>query len=121
MDADPRLAEITARVHAASKGPWTVEAHQPTLTRRVVSDDFVLDANLGYLGNANQPDAAFIAAAREDVPWLVAELTEARVKLEADGKAIDDLRAVLVERDKQIAELIAAEPTLDDDQPGAPR
>ncbi|MFI5831011.1 hypothetical protein ACIA6C_27820 [Streptomyces sp. NPDC051578] len=31
------------------------------------------------------------------------------------------LRTVLAERDEQIAYLIAAEPTLDDDQPGAPQ
>lgn len=55
------------------------------------------------------------------VDQLVAELTEAQAKLVADGKAIDDLRDLLAERDKQIAELLAAEPTLDDDQPGVPR
>ncbi|MFE9844755.1 hypothetical protein [Streptomyces goshikiensis] len=31
------------------------------------------------------------------------------------------LRALVAERDEQIANLLAAEPTLDDDQPGAPR
>jgi hypothetical protein len=69
-----RITEITARVGAASKGPWYVEAHQPTLTRRVVSDDHMLDADLGYLGNSNQADAEFIAHAREDIPFLLDEL-----------------------------------------------
>lgn len=60
-------------------------------------------------------------AVADEVPGLVAELTEAASKLEIVEKVIDDLRAVLVERNKQIAELLAAEPTLDDDQPGVPR
>ncbi|MFB6805405.1 hypothetical protein [Streptomyces sp. NPDC056387] len=34
---------------------------------------------------------------------------------------IASLQSVLAERDEQIAYLIAAEPTLDDDQPGAAR
>lgn len=34
---------------------------------------------------------------------------------------IAELESVLAERDEQIAYLIAAEPTLDDDQPGAPQ
>jgi len=83
MKAEPtdRLAEIQDRADKATDGPWFVEAHQPTLTRRVVSDDHTLDASLGYLGNSNQADAAFIAAARDDVPWLVTELRAARTQL----------------------------------------
>jgi hypothetical protein len=84
-----RLAEILARADKATDGPWFVEAHQPTLTRRVVSDDHMLDASLGYLGNSNQADAAFIAAARTDVPRLVAELVEARARLAAVLAACD--------------------------------
>ena len=34
---------------------------------------------------------------------------------------VAELESVLAERDEQIAHLLAAEPTLDDDQPGAPR
>jgi hypothetical protein len=71
-----RLAEIAARLQAAAKGPWTVEAHQPTLTRRVVSYDGMLDANLGYLGNCNQADAAFIANAPDDIQWLLDRVRE---------------------------------------------
>ncbi|KOU50535.1 hypothetical protein ADK55_18475 [Streptomyces sp. WM4235] len=71
MDADTRLAEIAAREQAASQGPWTVESDHPSLTRWVVSEGGTLSANLGYLGNNNQDDARFIAAARDDIPWLL--------------------------------------------------
>ncbi|MGA5424573.1 hypothetical protein [Streptomyces lavendulocolor] len=81
-----RMAAITSRTDAASAGPWFVEAHQPTLTRRVVSSNHMLDANLGYLGNCNQADAEFIAHTREDVPWLLTEVDGLRARVaELDG------------------------------------
>lgn len=102
MDADPRLNEIVAREKAATKGPWTAdhwEIHSPT----------------GWIGEtcdvsdypASTANATFAAQARTDVPWLVAELTEARTKLEIVEKVIDDLRTLLAERDEQIAGLRA--------------
>ncbi|GGU52138.1 hypothetical protein [Streptomyces lavendofoliae] len=94
-----RIAEIQARAEAATKGPWFVERHQPTLTRRVVSDDHALDADLGYLGNSNQFDAEFIAHAREDIPFLLDEL--ARVQAAADE--------LLAERDAARREVAAME------------
>lgn len=121
MDADTRLAEIRSRVAAASKAPWTVEAHQPTLTRRVVSIDFTLDANLGYLGYANRPDAEFIAAAPEDIPYLLAsvadrdaEITELRTQLEIAERRVDELAERLAEAEHSL------DTSTSDDQAGAP-
>lgn len=51
------------------------------------------------------PDAQFIAHARADVTWLVAELTEARMKLEIAERRNEELADTLVERDVQIAGL----------------
>ncbi|MFE2140250.1 hypothetical protein ACFXA3_00525 [Streptomyces sp. NPDC059456] len=73
-----RLAEIRARAQAATKGPWEVEDDRESLTRWVVSETGFLSANLGYVGNANQDDAKFIAAARDDIPWLLAEIDRLR-------------------------------------------
>lgn len=101
-DAD-RLAEIEARTAKATKGPWYVEAHRPTLTRRVVSDDHMLDANLGYLGNRNQEDAAFIANSRTDVPFLLnlarqqqAEIVELQAKLRIRERQLEDMDAGVI-------------------------
>ncbi|MEV5939892.1 hypothetical protein [Streptomyces sp. NPDC051994] len=73
-----REAEIRARAEAATEGPWHVEDHKPSLERLVVDEDGLLSVSLGYLGNSNQPDARFIAHAREDVPALLAELDRVR-------------------------------------------
>jgi hypothetical protein len=69
-----RLTEIATRAAAATKGPWKVERDEPTLSRLVCNDDRTLEIDFGYLGNNTQPDAEFVAHAREDVPWLLAEL-----------------------------------------------
>jgi hypothetical protein len=74
--AAERLAQIRAREQAATKGPWRVEEHRPSLTRMVVSEDGTLDVDLGYVGNRTEPDAEFIARAREDIPWLLGQLEE---------------------------------------------
>ncbi|WP_328313148.1 hypothetical protein OG432_24715 [Streptomyces sp. NBC_00442] len=78
-----REAEIRARVEAATEGPWHVENHKPSLERLVEDETGLLSVSLGYLGNNNQDDAAFIAHAREDVPALLAELDRLRVERDA--------------------------------------
>ncbi|NYV73105.1 hypothetical protein [Streptomyces sp. UH6] len=75
----PDLAAITARANAATPGPWTVERDESSLHRFVVSEDHMLTADLGYLGNSSQDDAAFIAAARTDVPALLARVAELEI------------------------------------------
>ena len=64
-----RLDEIKARAEAATKGPWSSdwsEGEVPVFYGQTtkISGTFSVEAN-------TIEDAAFIAAAREDVPWLV--------------------------------------------------
>lgn len=61
-----RLDEIEARAKAATRGPWRVRAMS---VRACESQTVAWDI-------AQRPDRDFIAAAREDVPWLVAQVRE---------------------------------------------
>lgn len=86
------LADVEAREAAATRGPWRVGRDEQKLTRLVVTDDGMLHADLGYLGNCNQADAEFTAHAREDVPLLISlvrafrlELASAFFKIHADA------------------------------------
>jgi hypothetical protein len=69
---DTRLAEIAARVEAASKGPWTV------------CEDYsdVLDGD-GHqiISHFHDPDGQFTAHARQDVPALLAEVERLKAEL----------------------------------------
>jgi hypothetical protein len=99
---DTRLAEIAARVEAASKGPWKV------------CEDYsdVLDGD-GHqiISHFHDADGKFTAHAREDVPALLAEiqrLSERVAALEDDkvrlldrqAKDDDEYVQVLAERDR---------------------
>ena len=64
-----RLDEIKARAEAATKGPWSFdwsEGEVPVFYGQTtkISGTFSVEAN-------TIEDAEFIAAAREDVPWLI--------------------------------------------------
>lgn len=60
--------------------------------------------------------------ARRPVPFELGEsLIPAVQWLMGRSAEVDRLQSVLAERDEQIAYLLADEPTLDDDQPGAPQ
>lgn len=76
-----REQEIRELTEAATPGPWLTLDDQPSLTRLVRSDDYTLVISLGYVGNRTQNDAEFIAAAREDVPALLAEVDRLRAEL----------------------------------------
>lgn len=122
-----RLAEIVARLEAATPGPWRVERDEPTLSRFVVDADGLLTIDFGYVGNANQPDARFVAHAREDVPALLAEVDRLRVQctagvaseqvlqqqIDGQGAEVDRLRAELAAAHQRIAalEALAADAT----------
>ena len=74
--SDERLAEIEARASVATPGPWSplltdVLCHGTPEGDWVVACDVVGDG-----------DAAFIGAARTDVPDLVADLRAARAEIE---------------------------------------
>ena len=104
MTAADRLDEIEARANAATKGPWTRWKH-PLGTKTM---DFVSAPSLrnddaipfGVADDLLGRDAEFIAAARQDVPWLVdlarrqhKALVEALAILNGDpGYAYGDVR-----------------------------
>lgn len=75
MTPDPTriLDEIQARADAATEGPWTWAAHTTA-----DGDEWAVfdggDSALAANRDGWAPDAAFIAAARTDVPRLVAAL-----------------------------------------------
>ena len=74
MSAD-RLAEIKTRADAATEGPWVRDMHSPDMSgrsgwyirgpRKLGLRSMVLNSRM------LSGDAEFIAASREDVPWLV--------------------------------------------------
>lgn len=90
-----RLAAITARAAAATPGPWRSShptawhddaghAHHFVSTARPAEGGFDIvaltgRADLHPIGELDRTrlDAAFIAAAREDIPWLVEQLADA--------------------------------------------
>ena len=94
MSAD-RLAEIKARADAATPGPWQWREDEPA------SLVHVTDPRMHPWNILKAPDwgptladAAFIAAAREDVPWLldlVDSLTAERDALAAQVARVESL------------------------------
>jgi len=79
-----RIAEIRAREAAATEGPW--EAKGTTSDDwypRVIGPIFDAIADLDIESECAAADAEFIAAARADVPWLLAEID----RLEAERDA----------------------------------
>lgn len=88
-DVDARLAEIRARWAEATPGPWVRErADWQNIVCRAVPArgpgrhiaGVGGSSALGHNGNA---DAAAIAAAPEDVAWLLAEVERLRALLGA--------------------------------------
>jgi len=72
---EEHLAPIRARTGGVAKGPWRVVRHD--LKLYVESEDLMLQANLGYVGNRPEREAEFIAEARTDVPALLAAVDAA--------------------------------------------
>jgi hypothetical protein len=72
-DVLARLDEIEARANAASEGPWSQGDTEEHGSGR---DDAVYLPNDDWLCDpmACVEDAAFIAHARQDIPWLIAQL-----------------------------------------------
>lgn len=91
---DAELSAIDARANAATPGPWAAEPYQlpPGRTRagspqgRVHADWFPIAAHVFLC------DGAFIAAAREDVPRLLAEVQRLRARAEAAEQEREALR-----------------------------
>ena len=86
-----RLAEIQARAESATIGPWRVMDRPAELNGRPhvgVEAPHVERWNVvaltGHTGEhpMNVPDAEFIAHARDDVPFLLAEVARLRAQLD---------------------------------------
>jgi len=78
-----RIAQIEARCNAASPGPWTWEPSWPegqVLTTAGLRDG-PWHAIARRRWDNELADAAFILAAREDVPWLLNRLREAKAQI----------------------------------------
>jgi len=71
---DEALASIRARIEAATPGPWEATAAYPFLVIQPGGDSMI-SVNLA---TDPEPDAAFIAAARDDVAALLAEIDRLR-------------------------------------------
>lgn len=77
MSAADRLAEIEARANAATPGPWETSAVLTLSGRRydsVTGTDVEYDVCEFPRSPSGIEDGEFIAAARQDVPALVAAL-----------------------------------------------
>lgn len=88
---DQALAEIEARICAATRGPWKsfIEGRN-----HMSGDSFIqtggLDDNCSdiYLSGGTLQDQDFIAHARQDVPMLLAEVRRLRSLLADQGSRI---------------------------------
>ena len=80
-----RLAEISARASAATPGPWKWSPNY-NLTG---SDDMILIPTDGGMYLPEDRDAAFIAHARTDIPWLLAEVEHLRQVIELEAQLLD--------------------------------
>ena len=82
-----RLSAIAARAERATRGPWESAWDLPHgakndagpdgeqwLIRSSAVDVVFTAYHDGYNIACKEPDAAFIAASREDVPWLLGEV-----------------------------------------------
>ncbi len=110
-----RLAQIEARAEKATKGPWRFEFRPSVKRHKLNPDVMVRDASVligavapGHQIRATPPggsypsaDGEFIANAREDVPWLLAELRTFQQQLEERDEEIQAVRENLLggERD----------------------
>jgi hypothetical protein len=95
LSDDERIAEIAARTEAATPGPWNVtelEGHWLEGSGYVQGTTYyVFEAEQrgdGECGSMLKEDAEFVAASREDVPWLLDRLAEARAALARDEAAL---------------------------------
>ena len=101
MLSNERLAAIRERVERATPGPWGVVERSDRLAYLVrgpkeVNARLVCDVSRGVAdrtaaGDTRQADAAFVAAARQDVPDLLAEVERLREEVERLREEVDQL------------------------------
>ena len=108
MTIDTRLAEIRARVEAATEGPWEWAAHTTVDGDKWAVFHGESTSALAMNNDGWAPDAEFIAASRTDLPALLAaveavrELAD-RLEWEADpanhlGSDLDYCRIATAQR-----------------------
>ncbi|MFF1348455.1 hypothetical protein ACFVZJ_21170 [Streptomyces sp. NPDC058322] len=101
-----RLAEIQARAAAATPGPWQndqAELHQAIPGAPEIWVAWIGEAlNIDDLPKSNH-NAAFIAHAREDIPYLLvqlhqrdAEIAELQTKLAVRERQLSDMDAGVI-------------------------
>lgn len=98
-ERDERLRDIQERAAAATEGPWEADHIDPS----VWSPQIIVLGNYTAADGYDSPawhdgtttDRDFIAAARTDVPWLLAEVT----RLDAVVTAVRGLREEYFDED----------------------
>lgn len=92
---DARLAEIEARASAATVGPWAArktDHNAPWFIEAGLTEDddegALVAEVFGNYGGALEATATFVAAARQDVPALCAEVRALREESRANAEAI---------------------------------
>jgi hypothetical protein len=91
-DAD-RLAEIEKRAERATPGPWSVDRGALTENRAIWGSDGICVGIAWHYHNA-QPNAEFMAEARQDIPWLLSVLAARDAELSALVRERDEYRAL---------------------------
>lgn len=112
---DQRLDEILDRANAATKGPWCTDAWEIYQgTEYVPGISFWIGETCRGTADLEQDsaDAAFIAAARTDVPELAAEVQLLRAERHSTNEALDDAVRELSVLRAQVAELEAQLPAV---------
>ena len=87
-----RLDDIRARVAKASDGPWENDGDSEDNRGGLINKDYSLtvgDGCMAACAKMSFADAEFAAHAREDIPWLIAEVKRLRMALE---KAFEAMR-----------------------------
>ena len=83
-----KLDEIRARCEAATPGPWAEKTNcHPQCNGEPWGWISGANGNITWGGNAGRTDAAFIAHAREDIPYLLAEIK--RIQKHAENLRLD--------------------------------
>lgn len=101
-EQDERLHAIERRAAAATPGPWRVFVESDT-ENEIESD---VDGGMGVIWRgapSREASAEFIAHAREDVPYLIAALRDARADRDAIGAARDALAERYGDKDAELA------------------
>jgi hypothetical protein len=111
-DGDTRLAEIAARAEAATPGPWVPEPLNPGWVLGPaygIFENMIFRAGLPTLDEdvkaQQRADGEFAAAARDDVPWLLAEVERLRAERDGYARANEILRRKNDERVAAVAAL----------------